>query len=91
MSLPVRFRGVAMIVTRDEKTGLPTWMNQREIADFLLVHSSTIFKWRREGIFPEPDFVMGKKLRRWKLETVLNFVRDHRGLLGNVGYEKTEM
>ena len=49
----------------------------RRVAKALDVGQRTLWRWIAAGTFPAPDLSIGAKVRRWRPETVLNWIQDN--------------
>jgi excisionase family DNA binding protein len=45
------------------------------VAKALSVGQRTLWRWIAAGTFPAPDLSIGAKVRRWKRETVLDWIQ----------------
>lgn len=41
-----------------------------ELAEYLRVGKSTIYRWIKEDLFPKPDLVLGRKCTLWRRSTI---------------------
>jgi excisionase family DNA binding protein len=46
----------------------------RLVAEALSLGQRTLWRWIAAGTFPAPDLSIGAKVRRWKRETVLEWI-----------------
>lgn len=49
----------------------------RLVAKALSVGQRTLWRWIAAGTFPSPDLSLGAKVRRWKRQTVLDWIEKH--------------
>jgi predicted DNA-binding transcriptional regulator AlpA len=47
----------------------------KRVAKALSVGQRTLWRWIAAGTFPAPDLAIGAKIRRWRRETVLGWIR----------------
>ena len=55
----------------------PLLLDLAEISRLLAVGERTIWRWISTGDFPGPDVALGRKFRRWRRETVQQWIADH--------------